>query len=89
MVIEEQLKTLIETRDILKNYEEFQIFTHNKNTGEDGVATFYLDNKTIKVFEGKEDGSEDKEMDYKTFLENYDYHMSHEFEPDVELKVKL
>ncbi len=68
--------------------EQFQLFTHNNKTGTDGVATFYLDDKTIKVFEGNGDGSNDKEMDYKTFVENYSFYVAHEIE-QIPLIIKI
>lgn len=64
------------------------MFTHNNNTGNDGTASFYLDDKTIKVYEGNSDGSDDKEMDYKTFVNNYSFYFAHEME-NIPLIIKI
>ena len=50
--------------------------------------SFYKDDKTIKVFEGNGDGSDDKEMDYKTFVKNYDFFVAHEIE-QIPLHIKI
>ncbi len=68
--------------------EQFQLFTHNIDTGTNGVATFYKDDKTIKVFEGNGDGSDDKEMNYETFVSNYEFYVAHEIE-QIPLHIKI
>lgn len=60
--------------------EELILYTCNIKTGTTGVAVFYNDNKTIKVYEGNGDGSDDKEMDYKDFIENYYFFVGHEID---------
>lgn len=81
----EELKKLENMKAFLHSSDAFVLNTHNLKTGTIGVASFYLDNKTIKVYEGNGDGSEDREMDYETFVKEYEYYVSHEFEQDVPL----
>lgn len=82
LFIKNKLKELEIAKDLIFNdpTEELQLFTHNIETGTDGVASFYPDNKLIKVFEGNGDGSDDKEMDYETFINNYEFYVAHEIE---------
>lgn len=88
--IENKLKELEIAKNIIRGdeSEQMQLFTHNNKTGTDGVATFCLDDKTIKVFEGNGDGSDDKEMDYETFVENYNFYVAHEIE-QIPLIIKI
>lgn len=57
------------------------LHTRNKNTGLVGCANFFGngDDKVI-VYEGKGDGSDDKEMGFDEFLANYDYVLADEDE---------
>ncbi len=68
--------------------DEFELFTYNEKTKQKGVASFCNDGKTIKVFEGNSDGSDDKVMDYETFVNNYLFYVAHEVE-QIPLIVKL
>lgn len=88
--IEKKLEALGIAKKLIENDEtkQFQLFTHNINTGIDGSATFYNDDKTIKVFEGKGDGSDDKEMDYETFVDNYTFYVAHEIE-QIPMYIKI
>lgn len=52
---------------------KLMLYTINKQNKMEGMASFCLDYETIAVFEGKDDGSEDKEMSYEKFIENYDF----------------
>lgn len=52
---------------------KLMLYTINKQNKMEGMASFCLDYETIAVFEGKGDGSEDKEMSYEKFIENYDF----------------
>ncbi len=52
--------------------------THNYKTNQDGVALFNNSEEIIKVFEGNEDGSDDKEISYDSFINNYSYQVVHE-----------
>ena len=54
---------------------ELHIETKNKKTGIYGCATICNNYKTIKVYEGNEDGSDDKEMSIIDFVNNYDYQL--------------
>lgn len=56
------------------------LFTYNIKTGGTGVASFCNDCKHIMVFEGKEDGSDDKYMNYDEFIKNYKFELSNEYE---------
>ncbi len=87
--MDEELKKLEKMKEFLNSSDEFVLNTHNLKNGTNGVATFYLDNKTIKVFEGNGNGSDDREMDYKTFVKEYEYYVSHEFEQDVPLSFNV
>lgn len=49
------------------------LYSINKKNKMEGMASFYLDCETIKVYEGKGDGSDDKDMSYEKFIENYDF----------------
>ena len=49
------------------------ITTKNIKTGWDGCASFIREDNKIKVFEGNGDGSDDKEMTYEEFINNYKY----------------
>lgn len=52
----------------------------NKKTGNIGVASFCNDNKTIKIFEGNSNGSDDKVISYEEFINGYEYHIGNELE---------
>lgn len=56
------------------------MFTYNTKNGETGVACFCNDHKTIRVFEGNVDGSDDKNMNYDEFIKNYKFELLNEFE---------
>lgn len=56
-----------------EDYEDLFLLTYNLNTKEEGCASFFNDDKTIQVFEGNSDGSDDKKMDYETFVKNYKF----------------
>ncbi len=88
--MDNKLKELKIAKDLIRSDEsqELQLFTHNNITGADGVASFYLDDKTIKVFESNGDGSDDKEMDYETFVNNYSFYVAHEMEK-IPLTIKI
>lgn len=90
LFIDNKLKELEIAKGLIRNdpTEELQLFTHNFETGTNGVASFCLDDKTIKVFEGDGDGSDDKEMDYETFINNYDFCVAHEIEK-IPLFIKI
>lgn len=87
--MDEELKKLKEMKEFLLSADDFVLNTHNLEIGTNGVASFCNDNKTIKVFEGNEDGSDDREIDYETFIKEYEYYVSHEFEQDVPLSFKV
>ena len=52
---------------------KLMLYTINKQNKMEGMASFCLDYETIAVFEGKDDGSDDKELSYEKFIENYDF----------------
>ncbi len=90
LFIDNKLKELEIAKNLIRGdeTESFQLFTHNIEKGTDGVATFYKDDKTIKVYEGNGDGSDDKEMDYETFVNNYSFYVAHEIE-QIPLIIKI
>lgn len=58
----------------LEDNIEYTITTANRKTGEEGEATLLRNGeKKIKVFEGNPDGSDDKVMSYKEFVNNYQF----------------
>ena len=58
----------------LEDNLEYTITTANRKTGEEGEATLLRNGeKKIKVFEGNPDGSDDKVMSYKEFVNNYQF----------------
>ena len=83
--------TLVELKKIKKQLKEDKTDTltlHicNRKTGNIGVASFCDDNKTIKIFEGNPDGSDDKVIGYKEFINDYEYHIGNELENVFENK---
>ena len=74
------MKELIETRELIRknNNKDYNIETKNTKTGWMGCASFYNDNKTIKVFEGNGDGSDDAEYTYEEFIKKYEYKLIEE-----------
>lgn len=64
--------------------EDIILNTYNKKNGIKGVASFYPKDKLLKVYEGNSGGSDDKEnIDYITFINNYDYHLIHYLDKDI------
>lgn len=70
-----EIKESKKIKDILSYDEDdsLTIMTHNLKTNEEGFASFLNTDKGVRVYEGKEDGSEDKNMSYEKFLKNYSY----------------
>lgn len=64
--------------------ENLSLFTYNKNTGNKGVASFSIHENKIIVFEGNPDGSDDTEMTYEEFIDNYQYAVANEYENPFE-----
>ena len=52
---------------------EYEIKTANRITGEEGVASLIKAIDKVKVYEGNPDGSDDKIMTYKEFVNNYQF----------------
>jgi hypothetical protein len=72
---------LLKIRDELFNDDTDRLMLHTKNkkSGTLGNASFLTNGEDkIKVFEGRGDGSDDKVMDFDTFVTNYDYVLSDE-----------
>ena len=76
-------------RDMMHNCELLELRSWNKLTKEEGIAIFYSDNKTIKVFERDGSGCDDKEIDYDKFIDNYNYRLVHELNEDVDIDIKI
>ena len=54
----------------------------------DKTAVIYNDGKTIKVFAGNSDGSDDIELNYLDFINHYNYIVGKEFEyPFMDIKI--
>jgi len=68
-----------ELRKLLLSDDLYHLTTTNKSNGWCGCASFSpsIDN-WIKVFEGAGDGSDDKEMTFSEFIQNYDYVLERE-----------
>lgn len=60
----------------MKELDDYQMFTRNYETGDLGVASFCSDGKSVLVFEGAGDGSDDKKMDFEAFVNGYDFGMA-------------
>ena len=90
MLIENKLKELEKIKDILQKDDliEYELVTFRNDDGLVGCALFYNDNKTIKIYEGNPDGSDDKEMDYETFINNYTYELKREID-NVKVEIKI
>jgi len=77
-------KNLLNLFDIKKSMEanqELALHTHNKQTGWIGVASFFTNGEDkIGVYEGNPDGSDDKDMTFEDFINNYDFYLGHEME---------
>lgn len=85
---EMEIIELIRLKDLVQKTDDLVIFTHNKETGFNGVAHFLNDGKTIKVFEGDSSGSDDIELNYDEFVEKYEYAQGYEFDnPFKEKKI--
>lgn len=67
------IRKLMKVKDIMEGVEDKEIVTLNRATKEKGIATFLREPGKMKVYEGKDDGSEDKILTYDEFLEKYDY----------------
>lgn len=76
--IDNKIKELKKIKEILYEDDNYMLSTHNNKTNQDGVALFHKNENIIKVFEGNDDGSDDKEMDYNSFLYDYSYKVVHE-----------
>ena len=73
-----------------KLLKDDNLFLHVQNieTGLSGVASFYNDGETIKVFAGNSDGSDDIELNYLDFINHYNYIVGKEFEnPFMDIKI--
>ncbi len=82
--MKEKIEELEKIKKFLNNTEGFELFTRNKNLKINGCASLNLDG-SVSVFEGDSNGKDDMTMDYETFINNYDYHVAHENEPDLKL----
>lgn len=78
----------MEAKKHIDSNDSLSLFTYNINTGEKGVASFYTNGKKLKVFEGNEDGSDDKEMNYNDFVNNYNFIVANEYDDQYdEIKI--
>ena len=59
-----KIKRLLSYRKALEENDTAIIGTHNKKTGWNGCASFLNDGKSVKVFEGSPDGSDDAVMSF-------------------------
>lgn len=65
------IQDIIEYLERNKDIEEYEITVWNYEKLQEGVVTILENKKEVKVFEGVEDGSEDKEYTLKEFEEKY------------------
>ena len=73
------VSNLLEIRKKLWTNETLALFTKNKNNGWECFASFWTNGQDrIGVYEGAGDGSDDKDMSFEEFLENYDYELKEE-----------
>ena len=73
---------------VVKTDDNLFLHVQNIETGLSGVASFYNDGKTIKVFAGNSDGSDDIELNYLDFINHYNYIVGKEFEnPFMDIKI--
>ena len=80
----------IKYQKLLFSNKDDNLFLHVQNieTGLSGVASFYNDGKTIKVFAGNSDGSDDIELNYLDFINHYNYIVGKDFEnPFMDIKI--
>lgn len=82
--MKEKIEELDRIKDFLDKTEGFELFTKNKKLNINGCASFTIDGSII-VYEGDVEGKDDKEIDIETFINEYDYHVAHENEPDLKL----
>lgn len=70
-----EIKRLLDLKKTLADStDDTFLFTKNKKTGEMGCANFFTNGeKKVMVYEGNGDGSDDKELTYEEFINNYDY----------------
>lgn len=69
-----RIEDLMLFKKILIKQEGLSLLTKNKNNNLYGVASFWTNGqKMITVYEGSSDGSDDKNLSYVDFLNNYDY----------------
>lgn len=67
---------LLKIKEKMQNNENLVLCTKNKNNDTEGVALLWTNSQNmISVFEGREDGSEDKEFSFEEFLLNYSYEL--------------
>lgn len=80
-VIDEEIEQLGNIRNEMYYYESkndegeylFDLYAWNRDSGKSGKAYFMDDLSHIKVIEENSDGTDDKVMDYETFIKNYAY----------------
>lgn len=69
-----ELYYFLKIRKKLLDSNEFAIYTQNKLTGWTGRAFFATNREyVINVYEGNPDGSDDKELSFPEFLQNYNF----------------
>ena len=86
--IDVKLEELEKIKTQLLKDDNLFLHVQNIETGLSGVASFYNDGKTIKVFAGNSDGSDDIELNYLDFINHYNYIVGKDFEnPFMDIKI--
>lgn len=67
------MKKLIAIKNLIEADDNYFIVTTNKETHQEGTATFLRNNKEIRVYEGKPDGSDDHNVTYEEFIKKYEF----------------
>ena len=73
---------LLKIKKILFESDNVTIVTTNKKTNVEGSAAFLNKQDMIRVYEGAEDGSDDKDLTLDEFLENYYFELLVEFDDE-------
>lgn len=82
--MKEKIEELDKIKNFLDNTEGFELFTKNKKLNINGCASFTTDGSVV-VYEGDSEGKDDKTIDIETFINEYEYHVACETEPDIKL----
>lgn len=74
------MSELLRIKDIIDHDDTKIIVTKSKSTNLEVCAAFNLDGKKLTIYEGAEDGSDDKELNIIEFLFNYEFKLGNEYD---------